>query len=62
MVDDDPGRVAARTPSGTAIAMETMRPSSVSSAEAGRRFLISAVTGWPVVSELPRSPRMRSST
>ena len=33
----EPGRVAARMPSGTAISIETMRPSSVSSADAGRR-------------------------
>ena len=44
-------------PSGTAISIDTIRPSSVSSADAGRRFVISVATGWPVVSELPRSPR-----
>ena len=57
----EPGRVAARMPSGTAIAIEKIRPSSVSSAEAGRRVLISVATGWPVVSETPRSPRARSA-
>jgi hypothetical protein len=54
------GRVAARMPSGIAIAIDTISPSKVSSAEAGRRVLISCPTGWPVVSELPRSPRARS--
>ena len=58
----EPGRVAAMMPSGTAIAIETIRPSSVSSAEAGSRVRISVATGWPVVSEVPRSPRARSST
>ena len=43
-------------PSGIAIAIDTIRPSSVSSADAGSRFLISVTTGWPVVSDLPRSP------
>ena len=56
------GRVAARIPSGTAIAIDTISPSRVSSAEAGRRVLISYPTGCPVVSELPRSPRAKSPT
>jgi hypothetical protein len=56
------GRVAARIPSGTAISTDTINPSRVSSAEAGRRVLISCPTGCPVVSELPRSPCARSST
>ena len=33
----EPGLVAARMPSGTAISIETISPSSVSSAEAGSR-------------------------
>jgi hypothetical protein len=55
----EPGRIAAMMPSGIAAAIATMRPSRVSSAEAGRRVLISVATGWPVVSETPRSPRAR---
>src|SRR5437588_490447 len=43
------GFVAAKMPSGSAIATDTISPSSVSSAEAGRRLRISAST--------PRSPR-----
>ena len=56
------GRVAARMPSGTAISIDTISPSKVSSAEAGSLVLISRPTGCPVVSELPRSPRARSPT
>src|SRR3954451_25017041 len=56
----EPGRVAARMPSGIGITTEAMRRSSVSSAEAGRRLRISVATGWPVVSELPKSPCERS--
>ncbi len=39
-----------------------MRPSSVSSAEAGRRLRISIDTGRPVDSELPKLPWARSET
>src|SRR5437588_2032976 len=49
-------------PSGSAIATDTISPSSVSSAEAGRRLRISVTTGWPVVSDWPRSPFARSPT
>ena len=56
----DPGRVAARTPRGTPTAMASNRPARVNSSEAGRRLASSRVTGWPVVSETPRSPRDRS--
>jgi hypothetical protein len=44
-----------------AMTTETIRPSKVNSAEAGRRLRISVATGWPVVSELPKSPRARSA-
>jgi len=57
----EPGRVAASTPSGSAITTEITSPSSVNSAEAGRRLRISVATGWPVVSELPKSPWARSA-
>ena len=56
------GFTAAKMPSGIAIATDTIRPSSVSSAEAGRRLRISVTTGWPVVSDWPRSPFARSPT
>ena len=45
----EPGFVAARMPSGTAIDIDTIRPSSVSSAEAGRRVRISAATGFYLI-------------
>ena len=58
----EPGRIAAAMPSGTAIATERNSASNVSSADAGSRVSSSVMTGWPVVSEVPRSPCARRST
>jgi hypothetical protein len=55
-----PGRFAAAMPSGIAIATASRSPSKVSSAEAGNRVSSFSATGWPVLSEVPRSPRARS--
>src|SRR5712691_1668294 len=58
----EPGRVAERTPRGRATATARSRPHAVSSSDAGSRASRSERTGWPVVSERPRSPRARSRT
>src|SRR5258705_7346915 len=56
----EPGRVAASTPSGSAAASAISSPQTVSSSEAGSRDSMSLRTGWPVVKDFPRSPEPRS--
>ena len=53
---NEPGRIAAVMPSGSAIATESVSAHSVSSADAGSRVTNSVSTGCPVLSEVPRSP------
>ena len=59
----EPGRVAARMPSGTAIAIDTIKAEQ-RELGGGRqpRPDLGRPTGWPVVSELPRSPRAEIAT
>ena len=58
----EPCFTAAKIPSGTAMTMDRISPNSVSSADAGRRLVISVATGRPVDSELPKLPCARSLT
>ncbi len=52
----EPGCIAAVMPSGSAIATDSVSAHRVSSADAGSRVINSLSTGWPVLSEVPRSP------
>ena len=51
-----PGLVAARTPSGMAMAQEKNSATKVNSSDAGSRAASSDVTGRPVDTDWPRSP------